>query len=178
MFAGLDEAAQGLLLSTCNALNNSGVQYVIAGGWVPILRGGVLDIQHPGTRDVDILFNDEIGSVRNAVQTLLEAGFLPSAKHEFQLLYTIKVGNMDFIYNVDLMHPGEQDEAPGMFSDIFDFGVSDPSDPSGKHWAKSIIFPAASIIFGDYALDNTRLNSPNIAQFLSISLALQIHFGP
>jgi len=42
MFKGLDEAAHALLLSTCKVLNDTGVQYAIAGGWVPVLRRGEL----------------------------------------------------------------------------------------------------------------------------------------
>ena len=49
-------------------------------------------IRHPGTRDVDVLFNDDRESIRNAVELFLASGFVLSAKHEFQLLKTLSVG--------------------------------------------------------------------------------------
>jgi len=113
-------------------LNSKQINYVIAGGWVPVLRGGVHGLQHPGTRDVDVLFNDSLEHMNLAVTALIEAGFHPSAKHEFQVLLPINVQERTFVFNVDIMHPSEQQQAPGMFADIFDLGVNDAYDPTGK----------------------------------------------
>jgi hypothetical protein len=76
-YPSLGEAARALLVEACTVLNERKVEYVIAGGWVPVLRGasdGIL--QHPGTRDVDVLFNDDRGAVKSAVELLLASGFV------------------------------------------------------------------------------------------------------
>jgi hypothetical protein len=104
-------------------------------------------LEHPGTRDVDVLFNDELSHVSRAIKALMRHGFIPSGKHEFQLLLPIEVGKTNFIFNVDLMHPREQQENPGMFADIFELGVDDAYDPTGRRWMKSIIFSGAAIVF-------------------------------
>ena len=146
VFKDFDEATLALLLSTCAVLNNR-IEYVIAGGWVPILRGSLDRIKHPGTRDVDVLFNDDKVKIREAALQLLNVGFLPSAKHEFQLLRRMTVGARNFVFNIDLMHPSEQRMDPSLFEDIFDLGISDAYDPTGKRHLKSIAFPSAAIVF-------------------------------
>ena len=55
-FETLDQAARALLIETCGLLDEKRIGYVIAGGWVPVLRGTGPDLVHPGTRDVDVLF--------------------------------------------------------------------------------------------------------------------------
>jgi hypothetical protein len=157
MFSSIDEAARGLLLTTCNILNDEGIRYVIAGGWVPFLRGGAVGLKHPGTRDVDVLFHDELSNVSLAINALMRHGFVPSGKHEFQLLLPIKVGQRNFIFNVDLMHPREQQEKPGMFADIFELGVDDAYDPTGKRWLKSIIFSGAAVVFNKVLWSNVSI---------------------
>jgi hypothetical protein len=148
MFSDFDIATRALLLTTCEAISDASTEFVIVGGWVPLLRGGGNGLAHPGTRDVDILFgNKDPEIVRPAAEALLKRGFTPSAKHEFQLLRSIEVGNQDFIFNVDLMHPAEQSERPELFCDIFDLGVIDLHDPTGKRWMKSIVFESAQVIF-------------------------------
>jgi hypothetical protein len=42
MFGSIDEGARALLLTTCRILSDDGIRYVIAGGWVPFLRGGAV----------------------------------------------------------------------------------------------------------------------------------------
>jgi hypothetical protein len=102
---------------------------------------------HPGTRDVDVLLNEEQDQLGLAAQRLLDAGFMPSAKHEFQLILPIRVGRRQFYFNVDLLHPKEQQRRPGMFADMLDLGVPDRYDPTGKRWVKSIVFSPAPLIF-------------------------------
>jgi hypothetical protein len=122
-------------------------EFVIVGG-VPVLRGGREDLVHPGTRDFDVLFSThDSGAVRGAAENLLRRGFIPSAKHEFQLLHPIRVGERDFLFNIDLMHPAEQIEKPESYDDLFDLGLPDLNDPTGKRWLKSIVFESANIVF-------------------------------
>ena len=152
-FETLQDAAHALLMSTCGTLNEAGSRYEIAGGWIPVIRGGASDLTHPGTRDVDALFPDEPEYVLQAAQALLESGYVPSAKHEFQLLRTIVVGGQPFVFNVDLMHPGDQ-FATGrqMFHDVFEFNIPDSYDPTGKRWLKSILLGASSAIIFEQGL--------------------------
>ncbi len=146
-FSSLDEACEALLLTTAALLNGAKVEYVVAGGWVPIILGSPHgSLEHPGTRDVDILLVDDNTGPRAAADVLLAAGFRPSAKHEFQLLKDARVGGQLFVFNVDLMHPHESSMRPNMFADILDFGVKDNYDPRGSRYLKSIAFASAAIV--------------------------------
>ncbi len=147
-FIGLDDACKGLLLSVAEVLNRTGLHYVVAGGWVPLLiEPNHPNLAHPGTRDVDVLMIDETTAVQRAAMALMDARFRPSAKHEFQLLRNAEVGAQEFVFNVDLMHPAEARQTPQMFSDIFDLGVNDAYDPRGSRFAKSIAFRSAAIVY-------------------------------
>lgn len=148
MFETFEVAAEALLHKTCDVLVSKKVRFVIVGGWSPYLRGGKSGLQHPGTRDVDVLFDDEDRDViEDAIKTMLSDGFHASAKHEFQLLRPLQVGDRKFVFNVDFMHPSEQRLHPELMADIFDLGVPDSSDPSGRRWIKSIVFQSARIVF-------------------------------
>ena len=103
-FPDLNDACKGLLVTTAEVLNTSGLRYVVAGGWVPILAEPEHpSLVHPGTRDVDVLMTDDPAAVEAAAKALLAARFRPSAKHEFQLLRDATVGARDFVFNIDLM---------------------------------------------------------------------------
>lgn len=130
-------------------LDQSGVQYVVAGGWAPFLRGNHETLNHPGTADVDILFNDEHDSIRNAVRALMAAGYIPSAKHPFQLLKKLAVKTNNFVFNVDLMHPLEGAKNAEMFEDILDLGVRTNYDALDTAVIKSICFPSSRIVFDE-----------------------------
>jgi len=145
-FDSFDEATRALLLSTCEVLGDQ-LEFVIAGGWVPILRGNIEGILHPGTRDVDVLLSDTSTNVEDALKRFLKGPFTPSAKHEFQVMRPLCVGKRHYMFNVDLMHPKEQTEKPSLFVDHFDMGTFDAYDPSGKRWLKSIAFASAAIVF-------------------------------
>ncbi|MDZ4374372.1 MAG: hypothetical protein U1C74_23520 [Phenylobacterium sp.] len=124
------------------------MRYAVAGGWVPLLAEPTHPtLMHPGTRDVDVLLMDEESAVQAAAKALLKAGFRPSAKHEFQLLRDARVGDYEFVFNVDLMHPNEAGSTPDTYNDIFDMGVNDAYDPRGSRFAKSIAFSSAAIVY-------------------------------
>jgi hypothetical protein len=145
------QALHGVLLEACEILNNSGVQYAVAGGWVPYLRSAGHALRHPGTKDVDLLFNDEPEPIKLAVNRLLEAGYVPSAKHKFQLLKELPVQDQRFVFNIDLMHPREAEikRYEDMFEDIIDLGIKENYDGSDTHIMKSICFPSAKIVFDE-----------------------------
>jgi hypothetical protein len=141
------QAVRGVLVESCQVLDRASVQYVVAGGWVPYLRGADNSFFHPGTNDVDLLFNDDPAPIKSALELLLQTGYVPSAKHPFQLLKPLTVDGQDFVFNVDLMHPAETDRDQDMFHDIIDLGVKDDYDSHITHVIKSISLPSARIIF-------------------------------
>jgi hypothetical protein len=142
-----EAAAQALLVEACGLLE--GLHFVVVGGWVPVLRARHATLRHPGTRDVDLLFEDDPTHIAEAVRRLRSGGFLLSAKHRFQLLKPMRVCGEDLIFNVDLMHPLERGERPELFRDIMDLGIPDLSEPDGMMKVKSICFSASTIIFGE-----------------------------
>jgi len=162
-FTDLNDACKGLLVTTAEVLNTSGLRYVVAGGWVPILaEPNHPSLVHPGTRDVDILMTDDAVAVEAAAKALLAAGFRPSAKHEFQLLRDARVGARDFVFNIDLMHPYEARNTPDTYSDIFDLGVNDDYDPSGSRHMKSIAFRSALIVYEQNLFTDVLVTAPNL----------------
>ncbi len=146
-YSSINEAIKGLLIKTCAILDDAGTEWVIAGGWVPFLRIDHTQFKHPGTKDVDILFSDNPQSIENAVKQLLKAGYIPSAKHPFQLLKKLNVDNHQFVFNIDLMHPIEGQANPELFNDIIDLGVKEDYDPEKTVHVKSICFPSSLIVF-------------------------------
>lgn len=149
-FGSIGEAAFAFLLRTTDLLASASNSWIIVGGWGPVLRGVQTDkLRHPGTVDVDVLFGGNRAEMAKSVEVLLKAGYVSSAKHAFQLLDKVFVGDREFIFNVDFLHPEESRANPEMFVDIVDLGVVDELDPTGKRFAKSIIFPSARLIFNN-----------------------------
>lgn len=162
-FPDLNDACKGLLVTTAEVLNTSGLRYVVAGGWAPILAEPEHpSLVHPGTRDVDVLMTDDPAAVEAAAKALLAARFRPSAKHEFQLLRDATVGARDFVFNIDLMHPYEARSTPETYSDIFDLGVNDDYDPSGSRHMKSIAFRSALIVYEQKLFTGVPVTAPNL----------------
>ncbi len=95
---------------------------------------------------MDVLFNDDREAIRNAVECMLQNGFILSAKHEFQLLRTLRVASREFVFNVDLMHPLEASANSEMFQDILDLEIRSDYD-GNRPKVKSICFPSSAIIF-------------------------------
>ncbi len=156
-------ASRGLLLDVCERLTALRTNYVIVGGWVPYLRANHETLRHPGTKDVDVLLNDDKELLQLSVRALLDAGYLLSAKHPFQLLRTLTIkgddGEQEFVFNVDLMHPSEGAAKPDMFADILELNIAENYDPQ-KIAIKSIVFPSSLIVFeekmwSDFALQAT-----------------------
>ncbi len=75
------EANRGILAEACEIMGGMSVEYVVVGGWVPYLRGSEHRLRHPGTSDVDLLFNGDFDRVKAAVPEFFKAGYVPSAKH-------------------------------------------------------------------------------------------------
>lgn len=122
MFIG----SQNLLYDVCDALNDN--DFVVVGGWSPYFTCQNNGINHPGTKDVDLLFNDEKmndGDWEKIIECLKQKQFIPSAKHPFQLLKEYEIDGQKFLYNVDLMHPCDQgfEKKEVEFKNRYDYGV-------------------------------------------------------
>jgi hypothetical protein len=145
-YDSFEDACHGLLLTTASIFNESGIPYAVAGGWVPKILGKHPILTHPGTRDVDVLLLDKSADPAPVATMLLDAGFQPSAKHEFQLMRSAEVGGRAFVFNVDLLHPHEARNQPDMFCDVLDLEVPDKLDRRGHRYLKSVAFNNASLI--------------------------------
>jgi hypothetical protein len=141
-------AAQGLLCETVEIVKRTGLEFVVIGGWSPyFLNNG--DVRHPGSRDVDLLFREGArgGAITPALVALRENGFIISAKHEFQLLRVLRVGDQEFVFNVDLLHADEGRTMPTLFADHVSLPIL-LSEFSDKTFAqRSIRVPFSEFLF-------------------------------
>lgn len=155
-YASLRGAATGLLGETMQIMATSGEVFAVVGGWSPLLLNGG-PIPHPGTRDVDLLFDRgaEEQALREVIQAFLSAGYLPSAKHPFQVLRPLRVGSAILLFNVDLLHPSETLE-PSINSDLFadHMQLEAPlsADTMERYAMKSIALPQAGFVFDDHRI--------------------------
>jgi hypothetical protein len=143
------EAAKGVLLDAACILKTIGFEYIVIGGWCPFLRNQRRETPHPGTKDIDLLFQDADApnGLKIVVESFLASGYLPSAKHQFQLLRVIRVKDQDFVFNIDLLHPSESKTNPELFVDHFEFDICENSALKSKWRMKSIVLPSSAILF-------------------------------
>lgn len=151
MLNSIQDGARALLKDTAQALQQfPALQYVVIGGWCPVLRNRTA-LVHPGTLDVDLLFRDSYisGTLDDVISELLKLGFIPSAKHPFQLLRAQNVRGKDFIFNIDLLHPKMLSEkaTSGMFVDHLDLDVPLTNDEVEFKKMKSVVLPNSEILF-------------------------------
>ncbi len=117
-YEDLEAARLGLLGESVDIVASLSIQYVVVGGWAPYLRNSS-PIAHPGTYDVDVLFlkGRTPGYLADVVKAFICGGYLPSAKHRFQLLRELRVGATSLVFNVDLLHPSESEHPSVEFVD-------------------------------------------------------------
>lgn len=126
------------------------LEYMVIGGWCPVLRN-TSGLDHPGTLDVDVLFKEshKEGNLRDISQKFIDTGFIPSAKHPFQLLLPLEINGSQFLYNIDLLHPNmlNNSDQIGLFVDHLDFDV--PVNNREKKVKKlvSIVLPNSEVLF-------------------------------
>jgi hypothetical protein len=92
-----------------------------------------------------------VEALNGVVGRFLAEGYLPSAKHDFQLLRVLQVGPRHMVFNVDLLHPKEAEEgfSSEMFVKHMDLGVV-VSDLLPAHaFTRSIVTPHAAFILED-----------------------------
>lgn len=154
------DAAKELLVDVVSTLQQSNAEFVIVGGWSPYLLN-TSKHAHPGTKDVDVLFSDE--SARNGlarhIEVLLENGFMPSAKHDFQLLKPIEVAGQKLVFNIDLLHPSETIKNPELFADQFNLHIVDGEVGASKT-IRSIVLPSSKILFEAGFRENKEVVAP------------------
>ncbi len=151
-FPDIQSGAFGLLYETTTLLNKIGTKYIIVGGWTPYLLNSA-PIPHPGTKDVDVLFDKayEKGKLREVIMSFLDNGFILSAKHDFQLFKQIQVKENLFIYNVDLLHPLETVKPKDIYVEQIDLNIPADKYLSSTFKMKSIALPSSQSLF-DYNL--------------------------
>lgn len=151
VYESLNAAAKGLLGEATAIANKCGKQFAVCGGWSPVLRNSTR-ISHPGTRDVDLLFSEgvEKAALKDVVSAFLDNGYLVSAKHEFQVLRVLPVGNREFVFNVDLLHPMEGDAKEELFVDHLLLPIPSDDFKSTFVFVKSIALPNAGFIFDGF----------------------------
>ena len=145
------DGAKCLLGECCNLLNENEVEYLIVGGWSPFLFNSN-GINHPGTKDVDVLFKKgfEENQLKEVIEIFLKNGFYQSAKHNFQLLREIEIKGYKFIYNMDLLHPDNQEKKSEMFVDHIDFPVKESEITMVNYKSKTILLPKSDLFFTDF----------------------------
>lgn len=147
-YADIQSGAFGLLYETTRLLNELEVKYIIVGGWAPFLLNSK-PFLHPGTKDVDVLFDGayEKGKLKEVINGFLGNGFILSAKHDFQLFKPIKVSGQSFVYNVDLLHPLETIKPKDIYVEHIDLAIPADKYQSRTFKMKSIALPSSQSLF-------------------------------
>ena len=148
VFDNLQDGIWAVLGEAVSLAKASEFPFAVIGGWSPLLLNSG-PIRHPGTRDVDLLFSrgKEIGALRDVFKAFVSAGYLPSAKHPFQLIRVMKVGRRRIAFNVDFLHPDEKDKSADMFVDHHDLDLWLDEHRLGKLLVKSVVTPVSQFIF-------------------------------
>jgi len=142
-YPDLPTARRGILCDAVQIATDAGKPFLVIGGWSPfILNQGT--IAHPGTYDVDLLF--ERAATERELETVVNAflshGYISSAKHSFQLLRVARVRGRDFVFNVDFLHSGSHEDASELFVDHL---VLDDGPLLYRY--QSILVPMSTLLF-------------------------------
>lgn len=170
-FAAMEDAQRWLLRDAAKiAARRSSV--AVVGGWCSVLNNHRENgLHHPGTKDVDLLFEHgaTAGELAEAVEDLLKAGYIASAKHGFQLIRVIEVGSRTLAFSVDLLHPSPAriDLVAEMFSKHVDLGVDRVPGANAGVYAVSIGTPLMGAVFDHDLLVKRELEPAGlVARFL------------
>ena len=83
------------------------------------------------------------GELKPVISAFLESGYLSSAKHPFQLFRTAKIRDVDFLFNVDLLHNAPEQEDYDLFVDHLDL----VHDDVVLYQYRSIVVPMSKLLF-------------------------------
>lgn len=174
----LQTGATLLLYETTSLLNDLGVNYIIVGGWSPFLLNSAPHL-HPGTKDVDVLFDKayEKGKLSEIILEFISHGYLLSAKHDFQLFKSINVAGKPFIYNVDLLHPLETIKPTDIYVEQIDLGIPADKYLSETFKMKSIALPSSQSLFDCEIVTNYSLGNPICKQQKQHEIPLMTELG-
>jgi hypothetical protein len=129
---------------------STGLPFAVVGGWSPFYLNNPTGL-HPGSKDVDLLFSEavEAKGLEKVVGQFLARGYLPSAKHDFQLLRIAGEENRRFVFNVDLLHPKESTVPRGesLFVDHLELPMPESEFIRQHHFVRSIALPSSQFIF-------------------------------
>ena len=150
-FPDLDSAHRWFLVDAAGEASKL-TSVIVVGGWCSVLNNARPDaLHHPGTKDVDLLFERgaEEGTLREVVESMIDRGYVPSAKHGFQLVRLAVVGDRELAFSVDLLHPTPgRVEAVGVeFSKHIDLGVEQSQGVDAEARVVSIGTPAMDLAF-------------------------------
>lgn len=153
MFKTIEQGSLALLAETCQILNEKKTEYLIVGGWSPYFLNSN-PILHPGTKDVDILFQSGTneGELKELIESFLSKGFVASAKHPFQLLKVFDINGIEFMYNIDLLHPDNQAKNPEKYVDHIDFPVKESRGLRIDYSGKTILLPKSDNFFEHFKI--------------------------
>lgn len=144
-YASISDAARAVLCEATAIATGAGQPFVVVGGWSPLLLNSGA-IVHPGTRDVDLLFErgTNQGALEDVLHAFLKNGYLSSAKHQFQILRVVRVADREFVFNVDFLHSAEVTNPEELFVDHL---VLDDGPLLYRY--QSIVVPMSSLLFED-----------------------------
>ncbi len=151
MLNSIEDGARALLKDTAVALQKfPNLQYIVIGGWCPALRNTTA-LVHPGTLDVDLLFRESYisGAINDVIGHFFALGFVPSAKHPFQLMRVLNIKGKDFVFHIDLLHPKmlTEEKTNGMFVDHLELDVPLTNEETEFKKMKSVVLPNSEILF-------------------------------
>lgn len=148
------DASRGLLLDAVRVARKADTEFCVVGGWSPYIRNAA-PIPHPGTKDVDLLFKKgaKSGELSGVIHAFLDAGYLVSAKHQFQLLRRLNVNGKPLIFNVDFLHPLETTQAAELMVDHMDLDVLECREREEGLRMKSIALPASDFVFDGHVVN-------------------------
>ena len=149
-YKDVQAASIGLLAESVKILKGFTIDYAVVGGWSPYLRNSS-PISHPGTKDVDLLFEPAAteGKLSEVISAFFDNGYLPSAKHTFQLFKVLNVSEKPMVFNIDLLHPLETIRDSEMFVDHLDLDLPENIKLKTYKIIRSIALPSSRIIFDE-----------------------------
>ncbi|RDD30330.1 hypothetical protein CR161_06175 [Prosthecochloris sp. ZM] len=163
--SSINKGAEFLLYEVADVLLRLDVgRHIVIGGWCPVLRNGS-KIVHPGTIDVDVLFEEgsQPGRLAPLFSEFKSLGYGISAKHGFQLLRDMTINGERVLFNVDILHPLMSAEISGLFQDHLELDV--PKDENERKLKKmvSIVQPNSRVLFEEHMYSDFSLGQRSIS---------------
>ena len=162
-YSSIQSAAKGLLGEAIQIVQPLDLNYIVIGGWSPFLLNSG-KISHPGTKDVDLLFSDgiKVGSLEEVVNEFIINGYIVSAKHKFQLLRILRINGIEFVFNIDILHPDDDEIGSDLFVDHVVLPVPIEEFGENRLAVASIVLPDSSFLFDGHFLEyEMEFNLPN-----------------